>query len=99
MATYGSNSPWFTTPIVQDYLDILEIRPIADDPDDDRWTITTPFHHRPDLASYALYGTTKLWWVFAQRNMDKIKDPIFDFVPGVEIYLPRKNTLFDTLGL
>jgi hypothetical protein len=99
MATYGSASPWFTTPVVQDYLDILEIRPIAADPDDDRWTITTPFHNRPDLASFALYGTPKLWWVFAQRNMDKIKDPIFDFVPGVEIYLPKKNTLFDTLGL
>jgi len=94
MALYSSTSPWFTTPITEDYLDLLAIRPIAADPDDDRWTITTPFIHRPDLASQALYGTPKLWWVFAQRNMDRIKDPIFDFVPGVELYLPRKENLF-----
>jgi hypothetical protein len=37
--------------------------------------------------------------VFAQRNMDRIKDPIFDFVPGVEIYLPRRDTLLASLGL
>jgi hypothetical protein len=99
MATYKSYSPWFTTKIKEDYLDILEIRPIAADPDDYRWVITTPFIHRPDLAANSLYGTSKLWWVFAQRNMDRIKDPIFDFVPGVEIYLPRRDTLLASLGL
>ena len=99
MAKYSSTSPWYSTPITADYLDILTIRPIAADPEDYRWVIETAFIHRPDLASYSLYGTPKLWWVFAQRNMDKIKDPIFDFVPGVEIYLPKKNTLFASLGL
>lgn len=99
MTKYSSTSPWYSTPIKEDYLDILEIRPIAADPDDFRWVITTPFIYRPDLASQSLYDTPKLWWVFAQRNMDKIKDPIFDFVPGVEIYLPRKETLFTSLGL
>lgn len=99
MAKYSSTSPWFATSITEDYLDILTIRPVAADPDDDRWVITTPFIYRPDLASQALYGTPKLWWVFAQRNMDRIKDPIFDFIPGVELYLPRKESLFASLGL
>ena len=99
MAKYSSTSPWYSTPVTADYLDILEIRPIAADPEDYLYTIEPAFIYRPDLASYSLYGTPKLWWVFAQRNMDKIKDPIFDFVPGVEIYLPKKDTLFASLGL
>lgn len=99
MANYSSTSPWYTTPVTADYLDILEIRPIANDPEDYLYTIESAFIYRPDLASFSLYGTPKLWWVFAQRNMDRIKDPIFDFIPGVEIYLPKKDKLFASLGL
>jgi len=46
-----------------------------------------------------LYGTPKLWWVFVQRNMDVIKDPIYDFEPGTEIYLPKKSNLERFLGI
>ena len=54
---------------------------------------------RPDLLAYDLYGEVNLWWVFAQRNMDTLQDPIFDFVPGVQIYIPKKTELFTVLGL
>jgi hypothetical protein len=40
-----------------------------------------------------------LWWVFAVRNPNVIKDPIFDFFPGQTIYIPNKNTLTTYLGL
>ena len=49
--------------------------------------------------AHVAYGTKDLWWVFAQRNMDTIKDPVFDFVAGVEIYLPQQGLLRTNLGI
>jgi hypothetical protein len=46
-----------------------------------------------------LYGSSKLWWVFVQRNLDKINDPIFDFAVGKQIYLPKKSRIQEELGL
>jgi hypothetical protein len=40
-----------------------------------------------------------LWWVFAQRNPNRLKDPYFDFVAGVGIYLPKADFLKQLLGL
>jgi len=40
-----------------------------------------------------------LWWVFAIRNPNVIQDPIFDFQPGVIIYIPQKTNLTTALGL
>jgi hypothetical protein len=37
--------------------------------------------------------------VFAQRNPNRLKDPLFDFVTGVGIYLPKITTLAEALGL
>lgn len=97
-SNYATTSPWYNTPIVQDYLDVLTIRPVAAEADDAVYTIEPQYAYRPDLLSYDLYGTNKLWWVFIQRNLDRLQDPIFDFVPGVEIYLPKKAGLFKVLG-
>jgi len=44
------------------------------------------------LLAYDLYGNSKLWWVFAQFNQDKLKDPVVDFLPGLEIQVPTKFT-------
>jgi len=49
--------------------------------------------------AFDLYGKPALWWVFAQRNMSIIKDPIYDFVPGVKIFLPKKTNLEKFLGV
>ena len=57
------------------------------------------YTHRPDLLAYDLYGTPKLWWVFAQRNMDSIKDPVYDIEAGLEIYLPKGPALKQMLGI
>jgi len=100
MSIYNSTSPWFATSLVNNrYLDILEIRPIPASVDDRKIAIPSQYTHRPDLMAYDLYQDFKLWWVFAQRNMDVIQDPIYDFVPGVEIYIPNAAQLRQKLGL
>lgn len=99
MATYSNTSPWHTTKLLENYLDILQIRPVAAEPDDFVYTIEPQYTHRPDLLAYDLYGTSKLWWVFTQRNLDVLQDPIYDFIPGVEIYIPKQAGLFSVLGL
>lgn len=99
MATYSNTSPWAKTPFVQNYLGILAIRPVAAEADDFLYKIEPQYTHRPDLLSFDLYGTPKLWWVFTQRNLNVLQDPIYDFVPGIEIYIPKKTGLFKVLGL
>ena len=99
MAQYANTSPWFRTETTGFYLDLLTIRPVSKEPDDQPFSITPHYHHRPDLLAYDLYGTAKLWWVFIQRNMDILNDPIYDFNVGTTIYLPQKTTLFKVLGI
>jgi len=99
MATYNASSPWNKTRIQNDlYLDILRIRPVPAESDDVVYEIEPQYTYRPDLLAFDLYGNHKLWWVFAQRNMNVIKDPIYDFEAGVEIYLPKQSSLRELLG-
>jgi hypothetical protein len=51
------------------------------------------------LLAFDLYEDPKLWWVFVQRNMDTIKDPIYDFKAGTAIYIPKMSNLKKFLGL
>lgn len=99
MATYKNTSPWFKTKIQNNELKFLEIRPVAAETDDFLYKIEAQYSHRPDLLAYDLYGSAKLWWVFIQRNMDTLQDPIYDFVAGVKIYIPKKTKLFKSLGI
>jgi hypothetical protein len=48
--------------------------------------------------AYDLYEDSSLWWVFIQRNLDVLQDPIWDFVPGTQIYLPKNGNLKQVLG-
>jgi len=98
MARYSTASPWGKTKTKEFYLDKLRIRPVPSEPDDVLYTIQPQYTHRPDLLAYDLYDDPKLWWVFSQRNMDVIKDPIFDFVSGTQIYLPKGDRLRTVLG-
>jgi hypothetical protein len=96
---YENNSPWFKTEIVNDlYLDTLQIRPIPSSDDDILYEVQPQYTYRPDLLAFDLYGTKNLWWVFAQRNIDLLKDPVYDLIPGVKIYLPKGDALARTLG-
>jgi hypothetical protein len=99
MAIYSNTSPWASTTITNNYLNILKIRPVSAEADDPVYTIEPQYSHRPDLLAHDLYGTNKLWWVFIQRNLDVLHDPIYDFIPGTQIYLPKKVSLMTILGL
>lgn len=99
MATYTNSSPWYKTSQNSLYLDIWDPIPIPADRDDYEYVIQPQYNYRPDLLAYDLYGNSKLWWVFAQRNVDTIFDPIYDFKSGTIIKLPKKSKLLSTLGL
>jgi hypothetical protein len=98
-ALYTNTSPWFNTEFAQDYLDILNIRAVSAEPDDFLYTIEPQYEYRPDLLAFDLYGEASLWWVFTQRNMDALQDPIFDFVSGKKIYIPKNSSLRTVLGI
>lgn len=99
MAKYTASSPWYDTPQKTPYLDIWQPRPIPAASDDFQYTIQPQYNYRPDLLAYDIYGNPKLWWVFMQRNVDIIFDPIYDFRSGVTIALPKKSQLLASLGL
>jgi len=98
-AKYSSSSPWYNTAIIREQLSILSIRPVSAEDDDYLYTIESQYANRPDLLAHDLYGDHRLWWVFTQRNLDILQDPIFDFVPGVQIYLPKVSSLKKVLGV
>lgn len=99
MATqYNTTSPWFSTPINSLYLETLVYRTIPIDQYDVSYIIENQYKHRPDLLAYDMYGSAKLWWVFVYRNRDILKDPVYDFLPGVTIKCPNKSKLISSLG-
>lgn len=96
---YPPTSPYYLTDIVNNkFLDVMNNRPVPATASDVYWTITKVYEYRPDLLAYDLYADPKLWWVFAQRNPNTLKDPYFDFVTGVSIYIPRQDLLTQALG-
>ena len=99
MATYDATSPYYLTGYSQFFLDVMVNRPIPKATDDILFTINTTFQYRPDLLAFDLYGDSALWWVFTQRNLDVIQDPIFDFEPGTQIYIPQLSKLKIALGI
>jgi hypothetical protein len=62
MALYNNTSPWASTPVTQNYLSILKIRPVSAQSDDAIYTIEPQYTYRPDLLAYDLYGYHQLWW-------------------------------------
>jgi hypothetical protein len=96
---YNKLSPYYTTPDSAGYLDIINFRNIPSETDDILFEVTKNYENRPDLLSYDLYGDVNLWWVFAVRNKSIIKDPVFDLVAGIKIYLPKLSTIKTSLGI
>jgi hypothetical protein len=97
---YPATSPYNATGIVKNkFLDVMVNRTIPMQPSDIYWEITLVYQYRPDMLAYDLYSDSRLWWVFAQRNPNRLKDPYFDFVAGTGIYIPKMELLKQTLGL
>ena len=99
MAYYDDKSPYKDTKEVNgQFLGILNIRPVPSENDDIVYTIEPQYTYRPDLLAYDLYGDRRYWWVFAQRNMNILKDPVYDFIAGTQIYLPKERNITAKLG-
>ena len=99
MSEYSSTSPYYSTGQNAINLDVLVPRTITAEADDQSYTIERTYAYRPDLLAFDLYGTPRLWWVFAQRNPNEIEDPIYDFKPGVTIQLPKPAKISKDLGV
>ena len=101
MATvkYKNTSPYFQTSTYGSFLDVMINRTITKKADDVLYEIDKVYENRPDLLAADLYGDGALWWVFASRNPNVLKDPLFDFRSGVQIYIPKKTTLHQDLGV
>ena len=97
--TYSRSSPYFLTQFTSSYLGVMIDRPITKLDNDKLYKIDRFYHLRPDLLADDLYKDSTLWWVFAARNKDILKDPLFDFVTGTNIYLPTRQTLVADLQL
>jgi hypothetical protein len=98
--SYSQSSPYYLTTVYKNiFLDAMVNRSIPADITDVYWQITVTYNYRPDLLAYDLYSDSKLWWVFAQRNPNTLKDPMFDFTTGTYIYLPQFANLQTTLSL
>jgi len=98
-AAYSGSSPYAQTRTFGNFLDIMINRPISKLDDDVLYAIDKVYEYRPDMLAFDLYGDSTLWWTFAQRNPNVLKDPLFDFRAGVQIYIPKKATLQADLGV
>ena len=95
---YSKRSPYANTPFKSFYLGIYKDRPITADANDTLISLEDKYKFRPDLLAHDLYGDSRYWWVFIRRNMEQIKDPIFDFLPNIEIYVPSKSHIVELIG-
>lgn len=95
---YPKTSPYSSTPQSNFAIGRFVYRDIP--PADDDKTIILPpgYDYRPDRLSNDLYGTPAYWWVFMVRNLDVIRDPIWDFVSGITLTLPSPSYLKKVVG-
>ena len=101
LKNYDSKSNYAITSTNRKYLEIYQ-PPLTENTLSQETTsmvIQPKYNKRPDLLAFDMYGSPRLWWVFAQRNPDQIEDPIYDFKPGVTIQLPKKENLLKDLGV
>lgn len=99
MVAYSKTSPYINAEQVGFFLDVANLPQLPYDASDVLYEIDAVYKNRPDLLAYDLYGDTALWWVFSIRNPNTLQDPVFDFVPGASIYIPKKETILANLGV
>lgn len=95
---YSRSSPYFKSTIINNRMGVATLPRIPKLGDDVLVTLSEVYEYRPDLLSYDLYKTVNYWWVFAARNPSVIEDPVFDFVSGIRIYIPKQTTIERVIG-
>ena len=85
---YKKSSVYRNTPMYNNYLGMYEPPISYDTTKMKRRVISSKYHRRPDLMAYDLYGDANYWWIFTLINRSSIKDPLFDFTEGKEIFIP-----------
>lgn len=75
------------------FLETNTLPTIQTSAEDEEYIIGHGYEERPDLLAHEIYGNSRLWWVFALRNPDVLKDPIRDFQPGTKIMLPSAGVV------
>ena len=93
IVTYQHNSPYYNTPQTTSYLGYWVPPAVSRSATDTLIEIEPRHNNRPDILSYDLYGTSRLWWIFAMMNPDQLVDPIYDLVSGMQIYVPSNITI------
>jgi len=91
--TYPSSSPYALTPQSNWAIGLYKHRSIPESVDDVPYKVEQKYHNRPDLLAAELYGDAQYYWVFMIRNMNLMRDPLWDFVAGLEIYIPSRERL------
>jgi hypothetical protein len=97
-ATYSKTSPYSNTKMWGPFLDTWTGITIPSAVTDAVYQIDSAYNLRPDLLAHDLYQDSNLWWVFAVRNPDTLKDPLLYFRTGVIIHVPTKATLQAAIG-
>ena len=94
MAKFHSSTSFLKNAGAMDvFLDVNNLPKMPKGLYDEDYKISADVEGRPDILAYKLYGTTNLWWVFALRNPDILKDPIRDFKAGTIIKLPSAEAV------
>jgi hypothetical protein len=97
--TFPSTSAYYNTPQTSWYTGPFVWRDIPPDATDTFIpSLDKKYENRPDKLSYDLYGTVAYWWVFLVRNIDVIRDPIWDMEAGISIYTPSLAVLQTIVG-
>jgi hypothetical protein len=94
---YGERSFLRQTSIKNFYLDVSKL-PVINYTKGDYVIVPPECENRIDLFSYQQFGTSRLWWVIALANADMIKDPIWGFKSGMEVFIPRDSALLEKLA-
>tara|TARA_B100000900_G_scaffold322126_1_gene281459 strand:+ start:718 stop:1017 length:300 start_codon:yes stop_codon:yes gene_type:complete len=80
------------------FMDVNRVPTIGKSIDDENFTITPEYEERPDKLAHVLYESSRLWWVFAARNPDILKDPLGDFTAGTTIKIPAMSSIRNIVG-
>ena len=88
---YDGKSNYARTALNRKYLELYEPLLKSDNLSEETMTfiIESKYNKRPDLLAFEMYGSARLWWVFAHYNRDTLTDPIMDFTSGTKIKAPR----------